>query len=413
MTATTSSTEDAAADFNPMVSPHREDPHLFYRTARSRPPALSPTLGAYLVTRYDDLVTVVDDPRTFSSEAALPFIYANPPEVTSVLEAGGVPETTMVVNEDEPEHRAFRRVFDAGFTGARVRAMLPTMRARADELVDAFAGGAADLVADYAVPFVQTVISAIIGFPAEDTARIQAWTDDVTTLWNPLSPVDDRVAAAHRMAEYTRYLQALIDDRRARPREDLLSDLVHGANGFPGVPDEYTHNIVRGAARVAGFDTTRDAITATVLVILQHPDVRDRVLADPARAIPRATEEALRRDAPHRGLFRITTREVDLGGTHLPAGTPLLLLFGSGNRDETRFPDPDAADLDRPNVREHLAFGRGLHVCPGAPMARAEIRVALETLFRRLPNVRLADGFEPIYIASYFFRGLESLHVTW
>ncbi|MBN9109802.1 MAG: cytochrome P450 [Pseudonocardia sp.] len=413
MTTTESSVEDAAFDFNPMVSPHREDPHLFYRAARERPPALSATLGAYMVTRYEDLLTVIDDPDTYSSKAALPMIYDNPPEVVDELRRGGVPETTMVVNEDEPEHERFRRVFDAGFTGARVRAMLPTMRARADELIDGFDGDRADLVAGYAIPFVQTVISAIIGFPAEDTARVQGWTDDVNTLWNPLAPVADRVASASRMAEYTRYLQALVDDRRAHPREDLLSDLVHGANGFPGLPDEYVHNIVRGAARVAGFDTTRDAITATVLLILQNDDVRERLLADPVKTIPKATEEALRRDAPHRGLFRITTRDTELGGTALPAGSPLLLLFGSGNRDEARFPRPDHVDLDRPNVRDHLAFGRGLHVCPGAPMARAEIRVALETLFHRLPGVRLADGFEPTYIASFFFRGLESLQVSW
>jgi cytochrome P450 len=257
------------------------------------------------------------------------------------------------------------------------------------------------------------VISAVIGFPAQDTAQIQAWTDDVNMLWNMLAPVESRVESARRMADYTRYLQALIDDRRAHPREDLISDLVHGANGYPGVPDEYVHNMIRGAARVAGFDTTRDAITATVLIMLQNPDVRDRVLADPARAIPRLTEEALRRDAPHRGLFRITTREVDLGGAALPPGAPMLLLFGSGNRDETVFADPDLADLDRPNVRDHLAFGHGLHSCPGAPMARAEIRVALETLLRKLPGLRLADGYEPTYIASYFFRGLESLDITW
>ena len=104
---------------------------------------------------------------------------------------------------------------------------------------------------------------------------------------------------------------------------------------------------------------------------------------------------------------------MELGGTALPSGAPLLLLFGSGNRDETVFACPDEVELDRPNVRDHLAFGRGLHSCPGAPMARAEIRVALETLIRRLPGLRLADGYRPVYIASYFFRGLESLDVTW
>jgi cytochrome P450 len=365
------------------------------------------------VTRYADLITILDDPQTFSSKAALPMIYDNPPEVVAVLREGQVPETTMVVNEDEPEHIRFRRVFDAGFTGARVRAMVPLMRERATALIDQFAGDRADLVADYAIPFVQAVISAVIGFPAEDTARIQAWTDDVNMLWNMLAPVDARIASARRMADYTRYLQALIEARRAHPREDLISDLVLGANGYPGVPDAYVHNMIRGAARVAGFDTTRDAITAAVLIMCENPGVRERILADPARVIPRLTEEALRRDAPHRGLFRVTTREVDLGGTPLPAGAPVLLLFGSGNRDEAVFAHPDEVNLDRPNVRDHLAFGRGLHSCPGAPMARAEIRVALETLIRRRPGLRLADGYQPTYIASYFFRGLESLDVTW
>lgn len=413
MTTTDLPADQAAFDFNPLVSPHREDPHLFYRAARAQPLRMSPTLGAYMVTRYEDLRTVIDDPATYSSAPAVPKIYSNAPEVVEVLRRGGVPETNAVVNEDEPEHTPIRRVFDAGFTGARVRAMLPTMHATADALIDAFPAEGADLVADYAVPFVQTVISAIIGFPAEDTAQIQVWTDDQNTLWNVLAPVEQHLAAAERMGEYTRYLQALIDERRAHPREDLLSDLVHGANGHPGLPDDHTQCIVRGAARVAGFDTTRDAITSTMLAVLQDPSIRDRVLADPVKMIPKATEEVLRRDAPHRGLFRITTRATELGGTALPVGTPLLLLFGSGNRDETVFPDPDAVDLDRANVRDHLAFGRGLHVCPGAPMARAEIRVALEHLMHRLPDLRLAAGYEPTYIASYFFRGLESLHVTW
>ncbi|PXY23434.1 linalool 8-monooxygenase [Prauserella coralliicola] len=413
MTSTDTADTDAAFDFNPMVSPHREDPHLFYRAARERPVTLSPSIGAYMVSRYADIKTVLDDPDTFSSAAALPMIYDNPPEVVAELEAGNVPETTMVVNEDEPRHRQMRALFDAGVSGARVRALLPLMKQRAGELIDGFTGGTADLVSEYAIPYVQTIISAVIGFPPEDTEQIQVWTDDVAMLWNPLAPVGDRVAAARRMGDYTRYLQEQIDDRRAHPRDDMISALVHGANGFPGLSDDYVHNIIRGAARVAGFDTTRDAITATVLVALQDPAVRDRIADDPTRTIMKVTEEALRRDAPHRGLFRITTREVELGGTVLPQGAVLLLLFGSANRDETVFPNPDAVDLDRPNTHDHVAFGKGLHTCPGAPLARAEIRVALQTLFDQLPGLRLAGDYEPTYIASYFFRGLESLRVIW
>lgn len=412
MTTQDVTADETGLDFNPMMSPHREDPYLFFRAARARPVVFSPSIGAYLVSRYADLKTVIDDPDTFSSSAALPKIYDNPPETVAELRAGNVRETPMVVNEDEPQHRPMRRIFDAGFTGARVRAMVPRMRKRAGELVDGFTGNRADLVTEYAVPFVQTVINEVLGFPAEDAERIQAWTDDFVLLMNPLAPVAGKVTAARRMGEYTRYLQVLIDDRRAHPRDDLISDLVHGANGFPGLDDDYVLNIVRGG-RVAGFDTTRAAITTTVLLLLQHPGLHSRVQTDPTRVIPKVTEEALRRDTPQRGLFRITTRETVLGDTLLPEGTLLLLLFGSGNRDETIFPDPDTADVDRPNVRAHLAFGRGLHRCPGAPMARTQIRVALETLIQRLPGLRLADDYEPTYIASYYFRSLESLRVVW
>lgn len=396
-------------DFNPMKSPHREDPHLFYRAARARDVAFSPSLGAYMVSRYEDIMHVLNDPGTFSSSPAVPWIYDNPPEVVAELKAGDFPETSMLVNEDEPKHCQTRALFDAAVSGARIRSLLPLMHQRAGELIDGF-DDRTDLVAEYAVPFVQTIISAIIGFPPEDTQRVQAWTDGVCMLWNTLAPVPARVEAARQMADYTRYMQALIDDRRAHPRDDMISILVHGINGIPGLTDEAVHSLVRGT-RFAGFDSTRDAITATALAALRSPRVRAQLAADPAKTMMKVIEESLRRDAPHRSLFRVTTREVSVGGTPLPAGALLLLLFGSANRDEAKFPCADELDLDRENVREHVAFGKGLHVCPGAPLSRAEIRVALQTLFGRLPNLRLADGYEPTYIASYMIRGLESLEV--
>ena len=260
----------------------------------------------------------------------------------------------------------------------------------------------------------QAVISAVIGFPAEDTARIQAWTDDVNMLWNMLAPVGARIASARRMADYTRYLQALIDDRRAHPREDLISDLVHGRQRLSRGPRRVRaqHDPRRGP--VAGFDTTRDAITATVLIMLENPGVRERVLADPARVDPQAHRGGA---APGRAapgpVPRSPPARWNWAARRCPPGRRCCCCSGRVTGTRPFSPDPDDADLDRPNVRDHLAFGRGLHSCPGAPMARAEIRVALETLIRRLPGLRLADGYQPTYIASYFFRGLESLDVTW
>ena len=258
----------------------------------------------------------------------------------------------------------------------------------------------------------RTVVDTTLGLADADTDQIQAWSDWQVVSFNPLASVESRVEAARQLGDYTRYLQGLIDERRQDRRDDLVSDLIHGGNGLPGLPDDRIHSIMRGV-RVAGFDTTRDAITTTVLVMLQHPQVHERVMANPARGVPKLLQEVLRRDAPHRGLFRLVTRDTELGGAALTAGSVLLLLFGSGNRDEKVFSDPDLLDLDRANAHKHLAFGKGLHVCPGEPVARAEIRVAVETLLAAKASLRLAPGYTPTYIASYLFRGLERLDVTW
>ena len=400
-------------DFNPMVSPHRDNPYPFYQLARSRPVTLSRALDAYLVTRYTDIHTVLDDPDTFTSRNAFPRIYDNAPEVVAELRAGNVPEWRRLVDEDKPRHRQVRALMDVGISGQRIRSLLPLIQRSADELVDALTGGTADLVSQYATPYVAAIINAIIGFPPEDAPRIQAWTNDQLAMTNPTLPAERKVLAARGLGEFTRYLQKLIDDRRASPRDDLISVLTHGANGIAGVAeDDYVQGIIRGT-RIAGFPTTRDAITATTLHALQNRHVNQGVVAEPTRTIIKASEEALRRNPPNAGVFRFTTREVELGGALLPAGARLLLVFDSANRDETVFADPDTFVLDRPNVHDHLSFGRGQHACPGAQMARAEIRVALRTLFGRLPDIRLADGYRPTYQGAHLVRGLAALDVCW
>lgn len=402
-------------DFNPMVSPDRADPNPFYADCRDNEPVrFSATLGAWLVTRYEDLKTVVDDPVTYSSRNAIPSIWNNPPEVVQVFtDAGCVAEGATIVNTDEPEHAPLRRCLEHAFGGRRIRAVQPLMTRRANELIDAMvADGRGDLLSQYADPYVQSVVSAVFGVPEDEVDMVQDWTSDQVLLWNPLAPIDGKVEAARRMVEYERYIAELIEDRRANPREDFITDMVHGdGEAFPPMSYADIQYVFRGL-RVAGHDTTRDTLTSTLLAMLQHRQWWDEAITNP-RTIPRMVEETLRRDAPHRGLMRVTTREARLGGVDLPAGTALLLLFGSGNRDERVFPEPDALEPERANVRDHLAFGHGIHQCPGATLARTEVRIAIETLTKRLPELTLEPGWEPTYIASYFFRGLEELRATW
>lgn len=400
---------DPAADFDPFTA-HRQDPHLFYAAARDRPVSFSPTVGAHLVARHADVTEVLADPVTYSSRGSFPRMSDGPPEIAAVLRDGGVPDTTIIVNEDAPLHGPMRQIYELGLSGERVRSLVPVMRRRAGELIDSFSGGTAELVSQYASPFVRTVVDALLGFPPQDAARLDAWTADYMLVSTPGPVSDARLAAAHRLVEYARYLDALIEDRRTSPRDDLISDLVHGRNGIPGLERDYVHSMARGS-RVAAFDTTRDAITSTLLLVLtgDRPGSAD----DHSHWLGRTIEESLRRDAPHRGLFRTVTADTTLGGVPLAAGSLLFLLFGSANRDPEVFARPDAVDLARPNPRAHLAFGQGTHACPGARLARSEIRIAVETLLTRLPDLRPVDGYSARYVPSLFFRGLESLSVSW
>lgn len=314
------------------------------------------------MTRYDEIKSIVDDPDTYSSSNAIPVLWQNPEPVVEALQ-GIIPEAATVVNTDEPQHAPLRKVLDHAFSDRRIRRRMPLMRTRSAELVDQFAGAhRADLVSAYADPYVQSIVSDVFGIPAEDNDRVQGWTK-------------------------------------------------HGTDMVPAVSRDDLHYMFRGL-RFAGHDTTRDLMTSALLLLLDN----DRQLWEMVRAdrpaLQQVIEETLRRDAPHRGLMRVTTRDVEIGGTPLPAGTSLLLLFGSANRDETRFAAPDEVRLSRANIHEHLAFGTGIHQCPGAQLARTEVRTAIETLLDRLPDLPLTPGYEPSYVAS-FFRGLERLDVTW
>lgn len=403
---------DELRTFNPMESPDRDDPNAFYGWARNEQPvSFAPAIGAYLVSRYDDIRRVLDDPGTYSSKNAIPSMWDSPADVVAAMD-GLIPEAETIVNTDEPAHAPLRGIVNHAMSGRRIRRHIPAMQKQANALVDRIVQGQrTDLVHEFSDPYVQFVISLLFGVPAEDIEKVQAWTDDHLLLLSR-NPDKGKANAARRLLDYQDYMDAMAEDRRHHRQEDFMSDLVHGTDDLDPVSREDLHYIFRGL-RLAGHDTTMHLITTTVLTMLGN----GRTLWEQAKAdrsvLPRIIEEVLRHNAPHRGLMRVTTRDVTLAGTDLPAGTPLLLLFGSANHDETRFATPAEVTLDRPNITDHLAFGGGIHQCPGAQLARTEVRVAVDTLLDRLPDLELVAGYQPSYVASYFFRGLERLDVTW
>lgn len=402
--------------YNPLIPPDRDDPFPYYHwSQRERPIAFMPSIGAWTVTRYDDIMQVLNDPIRFSSAAAVPPAEAvNPPEVMKIV-AGplgpGVQRNLLL--SDPPQHGELRAVANRLMRGQRINAMRPVMRDIANELVDSFEGdGRADLVSQFSHWYVRRVMAKVVGIPDEDVECASTGAAGLFALISPGLPDDVKIAAAHDFMKYSNLMLDLVRSRREDPQDDMISELVH-IDDLPGTPltDAEAVTLLQTLFG-AGLDTTRDAINSAVYTMLSDRRHWERACEDPG-AIPELLEETLRRDAPHRGLLRVATQDTEVGGVPIAAGSLLLLLFGAANRDATHFPDPDAFTPGRPEIRRHLAFGHGIHLCVGAHQARTEGRVALEVLTGRLPDMRLEEGMTPEYLPSFWFRGLQRLPVVW
>jgi cytochrome P450 len=398
--------------FDPLDPDQREDPFPVLELARrERPVFHAQQFDLWVVTRYDDVAAVLKDHETFSSDGALrstPGPY--PPEVLEVL-AEGWPEMPYIIELDPPLHDRIRRLVTKAFTPRRIAGLEPRVEEIAAELVEGFAAdGRADVIERFAWPLPLRVLGELLGLPREDLGRLHEWGQDWLLLQQP-GPVEERVENARGLVELQRYFVRAIEERERTPRDDLMGAL---AAGRAESDDPLSVVEVAGLPldlMVAGHVTVTRAIGSALALCFRHPELRGR-LADPETR-PRAIEEVLRLESPAQGLFRRTTREVELGGALLPAGARVMVHFGSANRDEARFAAADCLRLDRPELSRHLAFGKGIHFCIGAPLARLELGIALPLLAERLPGLRPAADAEPEREPIFFARGFSRLVVEW
>jgi cytochrome P450 len=405
-------------DYDPTRSPHREDPFRFYDwSQRSRPVIWNEAIGAWLLTRYEDIERVTGDPATFSSSvAAPPLDKILPPDVLAVLAQAGPPGMHMV-QADPPRHEVMKQMGRAVVNGARINASARYMRQTADELIDSFVGnGRVELVSEFALPYVHRVLSTLVGIPDSEMSVVDVWNNAFLGLMSPLAGHDEKLALARLYLEYEDYLRALIEDRRRAPREDLVSDLVRvyderGIAADEALPD--MKMFIRGLY-AGGIHTTADGIDSSVHLMLTTDGGEPwrSAVADPA-AIPAVWEEVMRLEAPHRGLTRLALQDTRIGDVDIKAGEQVLLLFGAANRDPDVFPVPAEFRPGRDNILRHMAFGHGIHQCLGRPLARREAHEALTALTRRLPSLTLAPDYQPDYSPAFYFRGLQSLHLAW
>ncbi|WP_037069707.1 cytochrome P450 [Pseudonocardia acaciae] len=398
-----------AVGFDPFEQEYLADP---YRRFGGLPAVFyEPALDMWVLSRYADIEAVFRDPATFSAAIAQDPMFPLAEAAREVLRAGGFAPAKTMSNCDPPEHARIRRHNLRAFSARRIAGLEPMVRARAGELIDAMlAKPRADAVADLTFPLPAYMIFTLIGFPPEDTETLKSWgVDRLAFSWGRPS-VDEQVAIAEGMVRYWEYCRRFVRRRMDEPADDFTSDhlAVHRADPEALTVDEIV-SVVYGLS-FAGHETTANLGANAIRRLLEHPEQWRALCADPG-LIPNAVEEVLRYDNSVIAWRRVTTRPVTVAGVDVPAGAKLLLLLASADHDPERFDQPGRFDVRRADAARHLGFGKGIHFCLGAPLARMEVRVVLEELTRRAPDLELVPGQRWDFPANVSFRGPRELWV--
>jgi cytochrome P450 len=363
-------------EFDPYSYEFHDDPFPIYRRLRDEAPAYrNDRLGFWSLSRYDDVLHALHDPATYCSRHGI------------TLEPK--PPLPMLLTTDPPEHTAMRRLVSRAFTPRRIADLEPTIRALATRYVDGFVErGHADLIGDYAAKLPMDVISRMLGVPRGDDDELRGWTNALIEReeGNPhVTP-----AGIEAYAELVRYFAEHVARLRRAPGDDLASALLDAEVDGERMSDTEVVGFCFLLV-IAGNETTTKLLGNCLHALQQHPDQKRLLLDDPSR-IPDAVEETLRYDGSTQVMARTLTRDVEVRGQRMPEGARVLLLLGSANRDERAFEQPDVFDCTRARATQHVGFGHGIHVCLGAALARLEMRVSLEELLRRVPDLEIDPG---------------------
>ena len=410
------------ASYNPLARIELQDPYPTYALARAQAPVFrSEVLGLWFITRYDGIVAAIRDTDTFSSAMTgmtlgdkLPARMRAEPQQAS---SSGLPDDSrFLATTDAPAHHVQRKLAQQAFTPRRVAALRPFIERRTEELCDGFEGGEIELMSAFAYPLTTSVIAGILGLGEELAARMRAVSEDLLVVNSPgdreldESQASDVIARIGRISELHGLVAAELAARRCEPTDDLLSALAH-ATLADGTRLEEEDILARIAELIlAGTDTTANLIAHAVLYVSPDRELWSALASDDALA-DSVVEETLRRRGSSKGLFRVTTRDVEVAGTVIPHGATVQVLYGSANHDPRQFPGPEEFILGRPGIDRHVAFGRGTHFCLGAPLARLETRIALRTLGRRFPDLTPASQ-DRHYVPALTTHTLAALSVV-
>lgn len=394
-----------------------DDPYDYYDAIRHCPVRREPAHGVVMVSGYDEAVAVQRD-----TDQALSVCNIVSGPWSGIPIAPGIADVSDLIEQyrhritfgdyfitfDPPNHTAHRSLLSRLFTPKRLKNNEDFLWRLADEQLNSFAAeGKCEIVLDYNFPFTLDAITDLLGVPAADRERFrQAAT---------ASRLDGERSGFVGVKE--EWFVEYIEERRREPREDVLTELAQAKFPDGSTPDAVDVARVATFMYAAGHGTTIDLMSLAMLMLAERPELQEHLREDHSR-ISAFIEEMLRFESPIKSNFRMARRTTKIGDIDVQAGTSILVMNGAANRDPRRFDEPDEFRLDRPNILQHIAFGRGIHSCPGAPIARAEVRVSLERILDRMADIRLSEAEHGppgdrrlTWDRTFLFRRLKELHL--
>ena len=402
-------------EFTTFDNNYLTDPYPELERLREQSPVFySEKLGFLVLTRMEDLIEVFRDHDAYSSANVQDPVFPICDRAAKVLAAEDFNPVAVMSNRQQPDHTRIRKHTREGFSNRRMNSLEPYIRKRSNELIDAMIsnGGPIDFVRSFGHPLPGQTIFRFIGFDESDDDQIMAWTGNrlAFTWGNPSD--DEQVEIAENMLSYWRYCRRFVASRRDNRTDDLTSELI---NAHEANPDELKYreveSIIYGHS-FAGHEIVSNFLSNALLCLLPRRDDWNALCADPA-LISNALEEVLRIESPQTSWRRVTNVDSSIAGVSIPAGTQVFLSLGAANHQPSLFESPTKFDIERSNARKHISFGHGIHFCLGARMARLEASIAIETLTKRLPDLRLVENRNLEYSANITFRGPKELFVEW
>ncbi|WP_019927294.1 cytochrome P450 [Nocardia sp. BMG111209] len=400
-----------------------DDPYPYFEALRARCPVVrEPHHGVLAVTGYDAAVEVYRNHEVFSSCVApsgpfpgLPFDPEGA-DIGALIEQhrAAFPLHEHMVTFDQPQHTAHRDLLKALFTPRRLKENEEFVWVQADRMLDEFVEqGKVEFLHTYAQPFAMLVIANLLGVPEEDYTAFR----QVLSNTSPPGAIVDEMMVGNPLEFLSTRFTAYLEERRREPRADVLSALASARFPDGSLPEIADLVHLSSFLFAAGQETTARVMTAGLRVLAENPGMQEDLRAAPDR-IAGFVEECLRLEAPVKTDFRLAREATTIGGVDVPAGSIVMVLPGAANRDPSRFENPGVFELDRPNAREHISFARGIHTCPGGPLARMESRISFELILHRMRDIRISDAehgpatartlhYEPTYV----LRGLSALHL--